>query len=151
VLQQAARMLKEQKALVRSYNSDSFHEKLATGDVALAHGFNGQLAKVIKDAPRKLGFAVPREGGTFWTDNLAISANARNPEGAMQFINFVLEPANAARIAEEVGYGTPNAAAKKLLKPEIVSNEVIYPAAETLKRCKFMEDLGDAARLVNRQ
>lgn len=148
-LAQAADMLKAQKPLVRAYDSDSFAEKLASGDVTLSHGYNGQFAKAIKDAPDKLAFAVPKEGATFWTDNLCVPTAARHTESVTAFLNYVLRPDVAAKIAEGTGYATPNAAARKLLKPEVLANEVIYPPKDVLDRCKFMEDLGETAKLIN--
>jgi spermidine/putrescine-binding protein len=150
VLEAAAKSLKEQKALVRLYDSDSFHEKLAAGDVALAHGYNGQFAKAIRDNPDKpLAYVVPKQGGTFWLDNLCVPTNARHTASIDAFLDYILRPEVAARIAKEVGYGSPNAAARKLLPPEVLKNEVIYPPDEVLNRCQFMEDLGDSAKLIN--
>ena len=149
VLEAAAKMLKDQKPLIRAYDSDTFQEKLASGDVAVSHGYNGQFAKAIKDAPDRLGYAVPKEGGTFWMDNLCVPANARHSASVEAFLNYVLRPEVAAKIAEGVGYGSPNAAARKLLKPEILNNPVIYPPEDVLGRCKFMEDLGESAKLVS--
>jgi spermidine/putrescine-binding protein len=149
VLAQAAKMLKEQKSLVRDYNSSSFQEKLASHDVVLAQGYNGQFAKAIKNAPEELAYVVPKEGGTFWMDNLCVPTSARHSASIDAFLAYVLQPEVSARIAEGVGYGSPNAAARKLLKPEVLNNEVIYPPEEVLKRCKFMEDLGESAKLIN--
>ena len=149
-LEEAARMLGEQKPLVRFYDSDAFAERLAAGDVALSHGYNGQFAKVIAKAPDELAYAVPKEGGTFWMDNLCVPATARHTASIDAFLNYLLEPAVAAKIAESVGYATPNKEAKKQLKPETLADAVIYPPDEVLARCKFMEDLsGEAAKQIN--
>jgi spermidine/putrescine-binding protein len=149
VLAEAAKMLKEQKPLVRAYDSSSFQEKLASHDVIVAQGYNGQFAKAIKDAPDELAYVVPKEGGTFWMDNLCVPTSARHTASIDAFLAYVLQPEVSAKIADGVGYGSPNAAARKLLKPEVLNNEVIYPPEEVLKRCKFMEDLGESAKLIN--
>jgi spermidine/putrescine-binding protein len=150
VLEQAAKMLKEQKPLVRKYDSDSFHEKLQSGDVTLAHGYNGQIAKAIAKKPDELAYAVPKEGGTFWMDNLCVPATARHTEAVDAFLGYVLRPEVAAKIAEGVGYGTPNQAAKARLPPAVVKNEVVYPPDEVLGRCRFMEDVGgEPAKRIN--
>ena len=148
VLEAAAKSLKEQKPLVRYYDSDSFNDRLAAGDVVLAQGYNGQFAKSMKDKG-ELAFVVPKEGGTFWMDNLCVTANARHTASVDAFLNYILQPEVAAKIAESAGYGSPNAAARKLLPEKMLKNEVIYPPEEVIKRCKFMEDLGDSAKLVN--
>jgi len=42
-LKKAAQMLKDQKKLVKTYNSGDFANILESGDVDIAHGYNGQL------------------------------------------------------------------------------------------------------------
>src|SRR5947209_1869123 len=64
VLKQAADKLKQHAALVKSYDSNSFDDKLRTGEAALVHGYNGQLAKVVAEKPDKFAYIVPKEGAT---------------------------------------------------------------------------------------
>jgi spermidine/putrescine-binding protein len=62
----------------------------------------------------------------------------------------VLQPEVAAKIANEVSYATPNAAARTLVEKRLLDDPAVYPPDEVLKRCHFMQDLGDAARTVDR-
>jgi spermidine/putrescine-binding protein len=151
-LEQAAAKLKEQKHLnlVQAYDSDAFHEKLAARDVILAQGYGGQFAKVIRDKPDELAYVIPREGGTRWTDNLCVPATARRTESVYAFLNYVLRPEVAAKIANEVSYATPNATARKLVDKGLLDDPAVYPPDDVLRRCQFMQDLGDAARVVER-
>lgn len=55
----------------------------------------------------------PKEGGIFWMDSLSIPANAKNVDGALKLINFLLRPDVAKQVAETIGYPTPNLAARK--------------------------------------
>lgn len=41
-------------------------------------------------------------------DSLSIPANAKNKEGALKLINFLLRPDVAKEVAETIGYPTPN-------------------------------------------
>ena len=151
-LDAAARQLKEQKRLklVQVYDSDAFHDKLAAGDVLLAQGYGGQFAKVIRDKPDELAYVIPKEGGTRWTDNLCVPANARRTDSIYAFLNYVLQPDVAAKIANEVSYATPNAAARKLIDKGLLDDPAVYPPEEALKRCQFIQDLGDTAKVVER-
>lgn len=151
-LDQAAAKLKEQKRLnlVQAYDSDAFHEKLAAKDVLLAQGYGGQFAKVIRDKPDELAYVIPKEGGTRWTDNLCVPATARRTESIYAFLNYVLQPEVAAKIANEVSYATPNAAARKFIDKGLLDDPAVYPPDDVLKRCHFMQDLGDAAKRVDR-
>ena len=150
VLKQAADMLAKQKALVKSYDSDSFDDKLRTGEAALVQGFNGQLAKVVSEKKDKFYYIVPKEGATHWVDNLAISTTAKHPEASMIFLNYILEPEVAAEIVKAVGYASANNAARKFIPAEILDNPNIYPSDEVLKRCEVMEDLGTTAPLIDK-
>ena len=143
-IKEAAELLKQQHRLVKTYNSGDFHNILAAGDVDLAHGYNGQLAEVAALEPEKLGYIVPKEGGTFWMDNLCIPAKSRNPDSAYAFLNFVLEPEIGAEIVNAVSYASANMAARPFIKPEILQDQAIYPNDDILSRCEFIEDIGEA-------
>jgi spermidine/putrescine-binding protein len=149
VLRQAAERLKGQKRLVRTYNSSDFANLLAAGDVDLAHGFNGELAEVVADAPERLAYVVPKEGGTLWIDSLAIPKTARNVDAAYAFLEYVLEPATAARIVNGVHYAGANRAALPLIDPKIREDPSIYPPKEVLDRCELLEDLGETTTLID--
>lgn len=54
----------------------------------------------------------------------------------------MLEPKNAAKNAEYVGYATPNLAAKKLLPKNVRNNPEFYPSEEKLRKLQVFKDLG---------
>ena len=149
VLRQAAEKLKEQKKLVRTYNSSDFANLLAAGDVDLAQGWNGELAEVVAASQGRLAYVVPREGGTLWIDSLAIPASAQNVEEAHEFIRFVLEPEVAARIVNDVHYASANRAALPKIDAAIRDDPAIYPPPEVLERCEVIEDLGETTQLLD--
>jgi len=140
-LKAAGEKLRAQKKLVKAYDSDNFATELQRGTVIIAHGFNGQFAKMFADEADKEKFAyiVPKEGATVWIDNAAIPANAPNPDGAHAFLNYLLEPETGAKIVNSAKYASANLAAREKINPEILKNEIIYPTDEVLKRCDFME------------
>lgn len=150
VIEEAAEMLKKQKPNVQTYNSSDFANLLAAGDVDLAHGYNGELAKVIAENPDRLGYFIPKEGGTRWQDNLCIPASARNGEAAHLFLNYILEPEVMAKVVNAMNYACANEAAKAFIAPEILSNPVIYPAEALLDPCEFIEDIGDTVTVMDK-
>lgn len=149
VLRQAADRLKAQKRLVRTYNSSDFANLLAAGDVDVAHGWNGELAEVVANDPRRFAYVVPKEGSTLWIDSLAIPAKARNVDEAYAFVNFVLEPEIAARIVNGVHYAGANRAALDRIAPGIRNDPAIYPPKEVLDRCELIQDLGETTQLLD--
>lgn len=148
-LRQAAEMLKRQKRLVKTYNSADFANLLAAGDVDIAHGWNGELAEVVAADRERLAYVVPKEGGTLWIDNLAISKTAPNVDAAYRFLDFVMEPEIAARIVNGVHYAGANRAALPLIAPEIRDDPAVYPPKEVLDRCELIEDLGGTTQLLD--
>lgn len=149
VLKQAADKLKKQKRLVATYNSGDFANILAAGDVDVAHGYNGQIAEVVANAPDKLAYVVPKEGATLWMDNVCIPVKARNAENAYRFLNYIMEGPVNAEIVNGVSYASANVPARQLIRPEILNDISIYPPDEIIARCEFLEDIGDATTLLD--
>ena len=58
-----------------------------------------------------------------WFDNLVIPKTAKHIKEAYAFINFMLQPENAAQNAEYIGYATPNTEARNFLPNDIKENK----------------------------
>ena len=142
-------LLLQQKPLVKTYTSSNFDEILLSGDVWLAHGWSGQLAKAADQDPN-LAYAVPKEGGTIWVDNMAMSASAKHKEEGYAFINFCLDPEIGAEIVNYNGYASPNQAARPFIKPHYLNDPARYPDEATLAKCEFIQDLGETSQLLDR-
>jgi spermidine/putrescine transport system permease protein len=140
-IQQAARLLAEQKPLIRAYDSGGFDQLLLSGDAWITQAYSGQIAKAMNDNPQ-IGYVIPKEGCTIFVDNLCIPRVAKNRDLAHQFINFVLEARVAGEIANGTGFSTTNLAARGYIRPELLSNEASYPPPEDRRRCEFIVDLG---------
>jgi spermidine/putrescine-binding protein len=150
ILEQAAEKLKQQKPLVKTYDSGDFANILAAGDVDIAHGYNGQLAEVVAEEPERLAYVVPKEGATVWMDNVAIPAQARNLDSAYQFLDYIMRPEVNAQIVNGVSYASANVPAKEFIEPEILNDPSIYPPDEVLANCEFLDDLGEATTLMDK-
>jgi spermidine/putrescine-binding protein len=148
-LAEARDLLLKQKPLVKTYNSADFAGVLRSGDVWIAHGYNGELAKACAE-DKNLAYVVPKEGCTVSVDNLCIPKGARHAAAAHAFINFMLEGRNMAAVVNAVGYACPNDAARPFIKPEILGDPAHCPDEATLARCEFMGDLGEATQVLDR-
>ncbi len=149
ILRQAADLLVKQKPLVKTYNSGDYENILASGDVWLAHGYNGQLAKVVAENPERFGYVLPKEGATLWIDSVCVPARARNVESIYAFLDYVLEPEVNARIVNGIRYASPNLAARRYIDPRILADPAVYPSEEALARCELLEDIGDATTTMD--
>jgi spermidine/putrescine transport system substrate-binding protein len=124
VLQQAQDVLIAQKPFLAAYNSSDVNRKLASGEYALAHAWNGMAMQARNGLGDEFSgnpdirFVIPQEGGMIWMDNMAILADSPNAYTAHVFMDFLMRPEIAAQNAEYVGYLTPNVEAVPLLSQE---------------------------------
>ena len=120
-LEEAKELLLEQRELVDpKYGVDNGTSMIAAGETAINMIWSGEGLNLQDEYPN-LVYTIPKEGVNFWIDSLSIPANAANVEGAEKFINFVSDKESALRIADEIGYTTPNKEAR-LEQPEHVRN-----------------------------
>lgn len=126
-LEKAKVDLIKQKPLVLAYMGDEVKDAMVSGEAALAVVWSGDAVAMIRDNP-DLAYSIPKEGTNLWFDAMVIPKNAKNKEGAEQFINFLARPDIAAMNAEYIGYSTPIPEALELLPDEITNDEVGYPS-----------------------
>jgi len=124
------------KRQLRAYVSAPVKGQLISGDVWISQLWNGDTAQAGVEQPN-LSYVIPREGCTIWTDSVCIPKAARNKRAAHAWMDYVLRPEVAAAVSLATGYGTPNAAAMRLLK-----SPVPYPTASELERLEYQRDLG---------
>ncbi len=117
------------------------------GETDVGMIWNGE-AVIGKDTMPSLEYVYPQEGIIAWLDTFVIPKNAKNPEAAHQFISFVLRPEISALISEEIGYATPNLAAREVLSEEVANNRASYPSAQDMLNAEFQTDIGDEALQV---
>lgn len=128
---------------VRLFASDSPKLPFLNQEVTIGMIWNGEIYMASRENP-KIGYIYPEEGAMLWMDSMVIPKGARNTANAHAFINYLLRPAVAKTISEEIGYATPNSAALRLMAPEVRNNPIVYPDAETVKKGEFQVDVGEA-------
>lgn len=140
-LQEAKRKLEELTPNVKAILGDEIKLLLANEEAAVGLVWSGDASEIMSQND-KLDYVIPEEGSNIWFDNMVIPKTADNLDGAHQFINFMLEPENAAKNAEYVGYSTPNTGALELLPKDISGDERFYPGDEVLKKLEVYKNLG---------
>ena len=140
-LQEAKRKLDKLTPNIKAIVGDEIKMLLANEEAAVGLVWSGDASEIM-DENDKLDYVVPEEGSNLWFDNMVIPKTADNLEGAHAFINFMLEPKNAAVNAEYVGYSTPNDKALEYLPEEISGDERFYPDEELTSRLEVYENLG---------
>ncbi len=129
---EAQKLLKEQKPLVQAYVMDQIFDKMASEEAWIAPYYAGDAYTIQQDNP-DISFYLPKEGSNFFTDAMCVLKSSQNKENAEKFINFMCRTDIALMNAEEIGYGTPQTEAYKLLDDEVSSNELLYPSKEKLR------------------
>jgi spermidine/putrescine transport system substrate-binding protein len=124
------------KKYLKAYISAPVKAQLISGDVWIAQLWNGDTTQAKSEQPN-LAYVIPKEGCTIWGDSMCIPKSAPNKRAALEWINYILRPEVGAALSEATGYGTPNAAAAKVMK-----NPVPYPTDDELKRMEYQVDLG---------
>lgn len=96
-------MLVTAKADWASFGSDTSKEVLVSGDAAAGMIYNGFSAKARAEGAN-VEYAFPKEGFVVWMDNMVLLKDAPNRENALKFMNFLLEPENAAAVTNYAAY-----------------------------------------------
>lgn len=78
-------------------------DQYASGDFAAGVYWNGASMRA-RLQNEDLVYGYPQTGFPVWMDNVAILASAQNVENAKTFVNFILEPENAAMISNFTRY-----------------------------------------------
>jgi spermidine/putrescine transport system substrate-binding protein len=99
-------MLKE-SGTVRTFYDQGYIDDFVAGNTAATMGWSGDILyyAIWEDYPFE--FAIPEGGGVLWIDNMLIPANAANPQGAYQLMDYVYQPEIAQMITEWVLYMSP--------------------------------------------
>jgi spermidine/putrescine transport system substrate-binding protein len=124
------------KKNLKAYISAPVKAQLISGDVWISQLWNGDTTQAKAEQPN-LAYVIPKEGCTIWGDAMCVPKSAPNKRAAHEWMNYILRPEVGAALSEATGYGTPNAAAARVMK-----NAVPYPTEEELKRLEYQVDLG---------
>ena len=87
--------------------TDEIIDNMAQGRKALGLIYSGDAAYVMTEN-EDMGYYLPESGTNLWSDAMVIPKNAKNPELAHEFINFVSDYDGAYDNSSYVGYTSPN-------------------------------------------
>jgi spermidine/putrescine transport system substrate-binding protein len=115
-------------------------EKFAAREYGAAFYWNGAAMR-SREQNKDVRFGYPKEGYPIFMDSAAILKDAKNPENAKLFLNFVMDPQNAAMISNFARYANGikgsdafmDAAMKEA--PELVIPAEFQAAGEFITQC----------------
>lgn len=134
-LAKAAEVLTGIRPYIRYFHSSQYISDLANGEVCVSLGYSGDVFQAAARADEagkgvEIKYSVPKEGAQQWFDMMAIPADAPNPEAALAWINFIMDPQITADITNYVWYANANEASMPLVDAEIRDDPAIFPSAE---------------------
>lgn len=137
-------LLEAQKPKLKLYSSDTTVDRMAGGEVAMHHLWNGATARA--HAQREtVRFIYPKEGIPMFRDNFAVPAKAPHPENAKIFINWMMQPENAAAVSNAIAYANA-IKSDEFMDKKWMSTEAINMPAEAAPRLVPTKQCGPAAR-----
>lgn len=123
---------------VQKFHSSEYLNALANGDICVAFGWSGDVLiardrAAEADTGIEIEYHIPQEGALMWFDQMAIPADAPNPEGAHMFLNFIMDAENMAQASNYVYYANGNKASQQYLNEDVIGDTAIYPDEATLE------------------
>jgi len=138
VIAKAEGVLMAVRPYVQKFHSSEYINALANGDICVAIGWSGDILQARDRAAEadngvEVVYNAPSEGALMWFDQMAIPADAPNPEAAHTFLNFIMDAQNMAAASNYVYYANGNAASKEFLVEDVIGDSAIYPDEATLE------------------
>jgi spermidine/putrescine transport system substrate-binding protein len=127
-LKALSEMLVAAKANWASFGSDTSKDVLVSGDAAAGMIYNGFSAKARAEGAN-VEYAYPKEGFVVWMDNVVLLKDAPNRDNALKFMNFLLQPENAAAVTNYAAYTSGVLGVEPLLDEAIKSSPENNPPA----------------------
>ncbi|MEM8775514.1 MAG: polyamine ABC transporter substrate-binding protein [Pseudomonadota bacterium] len=138
VIAKAEAVLTGVRPHVQKFHSSEYINALANGDICVAFGWSGDVLQARDRAAEadngvEIAYNAPSEGALMWFDQMAIPADAPNPEGAHVFLDFIMNKENIAAASNYVYYANGNKASQELLVEDVIGDPAVYPDENTVK------------------
>lgn len=141
-LQKARNVVLEWKRNLAKFENEQYKTGIASEEFFVVHGYSGDIFQIMAENPN-VDFFVPEEGASLAMDEMVITQTSKQVKLAHAFINFLLDPHNAAENISFINYLCPNRAAYPLLDESLQRHPVLFPPKAVLARCEVIEDLGE--------
>lgn len=125
---------------VKLYDSDSPKSALISGDCSVGMIWSAEVALAMDENP-DIEIVYPTEGAYVFLDNWAIPKGAKNYDGAMEFINYMLSAEAAQMNISDFPYLCPNTAALEMMGDEYVNNEAKNVPSDVISSGEFVSYL----------
>ena len=132
---------------VKAILADEIRMYMALEEANVGITFSGDASSAI-ESNENLSYAIPKEGSNIWFDTMVIPKTSKNQKAAYAFINFMLEPENAAQNADYIWYATPNKKAVDLIDPEARNDKTLYPDDDVIDKLEVFKALDKESTIL---
>jgi spermidine/putrescine transport system substrate-binding protein len=146
-VQQAVDLIREQKdrGQIRRFTGNDYSDDLAAGNLVVAQAYSGDVVQLQKDNP-DLKFVIPESGGLTSIDTMVIPKTTQNRAAAEEWINYVYDRANYAKLIAFTQYvpvlSDMDADLNKI-DPNLAKNPLINPPQSTRDKLTTWPSLTD--------
>jgi len=137
---EAGEIVKRWKGNIAKFASDEYKPGMASGEFYLAMGYSGDIMQIMEGG--NISYALPKEGFSFWSDDMVILKDAPNKDLAYAFVNYLTDPKVAAANMEVNYYLSPNSGAYELVPQEMRDDPMVFVPDEELVRGEQIVPLG---------
>ena len=136
-LDAAYKVLSDYRSFVYRYSYPRLDEssELLHDQVSMAMVYSGD-ALTLESLDSRIDYVHPKDGTNLWVDYIAVAERSRQPENAHRFIDFLLEPRNAALMAEKLNYGSTVAGVEAYLSADHLHSDIIYPPRSVMENAE---------------
>lgn len=133
---EAKEKLFELRDNIMRFETNTPEDSLISGEAVAGFMYSNQAVKG-KAADGRLEPVFPVEGMPIYIDCFVMSKEAPNKEGAYKFLNFLMQPEIAAKIADITKFTCPNKAAEEFLPEDFKNNIMLNMPDEVIKNTNF--------------
>jgi spermidine/putrescine transport system substrate-binding protein len=116
----------------------SVTDKLPAGDYSAVYYWNGAIMRSRLANP-DIKFGYPKEGYPIFMDSVAILKDAKNVENAKLFMNFIMDPENAAMVSAFAKYANGIKGSEQFMPEDMKTAPELVVPAEFEKAGEFLE------------
>jgi spermidine/putrescine transport system substrate-binding protein len=135
---------------IRAFTGNDYAEDLASGNIAVAIAWSGDIQGLAADNP-DLRWIAPKEGAMLFSDNMLIPKTSDRPDLAATWMNYCYDPVHSAQIVVAAPYLSPvkgTAAELEKIAPQLAKSQLVNPPEDVRARLhvfKWLEDAEDKA------
>lgn len=146
-VRKAVDLVKEHKdkGQIRRFTGNDYADDLAAGNIIIAQAYSGDVVQLQNDNP-DLQFVVPESGATSFVDTMTIPYTTQNQKAAEEWINYIYDRANYAKLVAATQYvPVLSDMTDELAKigPDLAANPLINPPKATLDLLQAWAPLTD--------